>query len=186
MNPRSFASLAALPFVIAAASCSSEAKPTVSGGAQFTLRNVAIADNPSKLGNCLDPGQKTIAQRDAEGRLKLVVDGADEARVTCRVTGNRFELSVSRSEGSFSASGSYTGTQSTDADVNFVTATNSYRTFTRKCTVDIDENGDHKFRGRVTCPIVEHRTLPNACSSTGDIGADNATKTYFSFQNCEG
>lgn len=176
---RSFASLVALPLVIAAASCSSEAKPTVSGGAQFTLRNVAVADNPDgKLGNCLDARPHTIAQRDAEGRLKLVVDGADDARVSCTVTGDRFSLSVSRTEGSFTASGSYKGNQSTDAEVTFVTSSNSYRTFTRKCTVDIVENGDHKFKGNVICPVVEHRSLPNACATIGD------GSTFFSFANC--
>ncbi len=48
---------------LSVASCSSEATPEVSGGAQFTLRNANIADNPDKLGSCPDIGtQFTVAQ----------------------------------------------------------------------------------------------------------------------------
>lgn len=187
MNARLLASLAVLPLAMFAVSCSSEAAPSVSGGAQFTLRNAAIGDNPAKLGSCPDIGtQFTVAQRGEDGKLKLVVDGADDARVSCRVDGNRFSISVSRAAAAFTASGTYTGTQSTDADVLFATDSNIYKTRDKRCTIDIDENGDGRFRGRVTCPIVEHNKLPNACASTGDPGADEKTKTYFSFANCTG
>jgi hypothetical protein len=95
-------------------------------------------------------------------------------------------VSVSRAAAAFIASGTVAGTQSTDADVTFVTDTNVYKTRDKKCTIDIDENANGRFRGRVTCPIVEHNKLPNACASTGEAGADDKTKTYFSFANCTG
>lgn len=187
MNARFLASLAVLPLALSVASCSSEATPEVSGGAQFTLRNANIADNPDKLGSCPDIGtQFTVAQRGEDGNLKLVVNGADDARVTCQVDGNHFNVSVSRLAAAFSASGNYTGTQSADATVLFATDSNLYKTRTKKCTIDIDENANGRFRGRVTCPLVEHSKLPNACASTGDPGSDGSTKTYFSFANCTG
>ncbi len=187
MNARLLASLAVLPLAMSAFSCSSEATPTVSGGAQFTLRNASTADNPDKLAACPDiGGQFTVAQRGEDGKLKLVIDGADDARVTCKVDSNRFDVIVSRAAAQFVASGTISGTQSKDAFVQLATDSNRYKTLKTKCTVDIDENAAGRFRGRVTCPLVEHATLPNACSTTGEAGADDKTKTYFSFANCTG
>lgn len=186
MNARSIASLAAMLLAMSAFSCSSEATPTVSGGAQFTLRNAGTADNPDKLGACPDLGQQfTVAQRGEDGKLKLVLNGADDARVVCRISDTKFDVTVSRAAASFTANGTISGGKSTDAFVQVATDTNRYKTIKTKCTIEIDENGGGRFRGRVTCPLLEHATSAYACASTGEIGADDKTKTYFSFANCD-
>lgn len=187
MNARWIASFAVLPLAMFALSCSSEAAPTTSGGAQFTLRNAVTGDNPDKLGSCPDIGKQfTVAQRGEDGKLKLVLDGSDDARVTCKVDGTRFDVTVSRAAASMTASGTYSGTQAKDAFVQVTTDSNRYKTIKTKCTVDIDENANGRFRGRITCPLLEHATLPNACACTGEPGADEVTKSYFSFANCVG
>jgi hypothetical protein len=204
MNAR--LALAILPFVVIAA-CSDEPDPVVSGGAQFTLQNATKADiGTEMLGSCPDIGQQqTVAQRDGEGNLKLVVDGADDARVSCRYDGGRYNVSVSRATASFSASGTFKtmaecgaaateayGTNvptnivacSLDAIVGAASAANFYQTRDRKCSIFFTLNSDKKLRGTIRCPLLPHKSLANACALS-PIG-DEKTASFFSFANCSG
>lgn len=183
--------LAALPLAALALSCSSKAEPVVSGGAQFKLQNAQVADR-GMLGSCPDISTQpfTVAQRGEDGQLKLVVDGADDARVLCRADGGRFDVSVSRAAASFSATGTIAGGVSTDASVTVVTPSNVYTTREKKCTVTITQNTDGKLRGKVKCLVLEHKTLNNACATTDEaiVDADGVdrTSTFFAFANCSG
>lgn len=179
-------SLSALAF-----SCSSKAEPVVSGGAQFKLQNASVADR-GMLGACPDISTQpfTVAQRGEDGQLKLVVDGADDARVACQADGTRFNINVSRAAASFSASGTIVAGVSTNATVSVSTPSNNYTTRDKKCTVTITQNSDGKLRGKVKCPLLEHKTLNNGCSTTDEpiLDADNIdrTSTFFAFANCAG
>jgi hypothetical protein len=183
--------LAILPLAALALSCSSKAEPVVSGGAQFKLQNPLPADRGT-LGACPDGTGNafTVAQRGEDGQLKLVVDGADDARVSCRADGGQFSVSVSRAAASFTASGKIAGGVSTDAIVTLVTPSNVYKTTTKKCTVTITQNADGRLRGKVKCPLVEHTQLPNGCSTTDepviDMDGVDRTSTFFAFANCSG
>jgi hypothetical protein len=204
MNAR--LALALFPFVVLA-SCSDDPDPVVSGGAQFTLQSAATADiGMTGLGSCPDVGQQqTVAQRDAEGNLKLVVDGADDSRVSCRFDGGRYSVTVSRATASFAASGSikplgecsaaateaYGATVPTnlvgcslDATVFAASSTNNYRTRDKQCHIFFTLNSDKKLRGTIRCPLLEHTTIANACALS-PIG-DNKTASFFSFANCSG
>ncbi len=198
--------LAILPIVVLA-SCSDDPEPVVSGGAQFTLQNAMSADVPTgeTLGACPDIGQQqTVAQRDAEGNLKLVVNGADDARVTCKFDGSRYTVSVSRAAASFAASGTFKSAAecsaaattayggnaptnlvacSLDATVNASSAANNYRSDAdKKCSIFFTLNSDNKLRGTIRCPLLRHTSLANACALS-PIG-DEKTASFFSFANC--
>lgn len=200
--------LAILPIVVLAA-CSDDPEPVVSGGAQFTLQNAMRADIPmdETLGACPDiGGQQTVAQRDAEGNLKLVVNGADDSQVSCRFDGGRYNVKVSRSTASFAASGTiktgaecttaaseaYGGTApsnivacSLDSAVFVASSTNAYKADTTKtCKIFFTVNGDKKLRGTIRCPLLRHASLPNACALS-PVG-DEKTASFFSFANCSG
>ncbi len=182
--------LAVLPLAALALSCSSKAEPVVSGGAQFRTQNALPADRGT-LGACPDNQVFTVAQRGEDGQLKLVVDGADDARVSCQADGSRFNVSVSRASASFNARGTIQGGVSNDADVTLVTsAGNVYKTTTKKCTITITQNADAKIRGKVKCLLLEHTTLDNACATTDEpiVDADGVdrTSTFFAFANCTG
>jgi hypothetical protein len=142
------------------------------------------------LGTCPENQVFTVAQRGEDGQLKLVVDGADDARVACGVDGNRFSISVSRAAASFSASGTIAANVSTDASVTLVTPSNVYKTRDKKCTITFTENAGGKLRGKVKCPLVEHTTLPNACATSDapvvDADGVDRTSTFFAFANCGG
>lgn len=184
--------LAILPLAALGLSCSAKAEPVVSGGAQFKLQNPAVIDR-GMLGACPDISTQpfTVAQRGEDGQLKLVVDGADDARVGCSADGSRFSVSVSRAAASFSASGKIgPGGISTDADVSVSTPSNNYRTRDKKCTVTITENTGGRLRGKVKCLLLEHTTLSNGCATTDQAvfdqdGVDRAS-TFFAFANCSG
>lgn len=183
--------LAILTLSALAFSCSSKAEPVVSGGAQFKLQNATVADRGT-LGSCPDISTQpfTVAQRGEDGQLKLVVDGADDARVGCQADGSRFNLTVSRAAASFSATGTIVGGVSNDAIINVSTPSNNYTTRDKKCVVTITENAGGKIRGKVKCPLLEHKTLNNACSTTDEaiLEADKVdrTSTFFAFANCTG
>jgi hypothetical protein len=196
MNARSFSicSLAILSLGLSAVSCSSEADPVVSGGAQFMLSNIAEADQPAdpapRFGNCLDSSaeKQFVGQQSSDGNIKLVLDGADDAQVSCNVSGGRFNASVSRSNATFTANGSIgpatdacKGGVSNDATVVIKPGLNTYRTFSTKCTVCLSESSGGRLWGVVTCPLLEHTLTPNACrtSTTGE-------ETKFGFVNCSG
>lgn len=188
---RSLAILPVLTFGALALSCSSKADPVVSGGAQFKLQNPAAADR-GMLGSCPDISTQpfTVAQRGEDGQLKLVVDGADDARVSCRADGGQFDVTVSRAAASFSATGKIVNNVATDAVVTVVTPSNVYTTRDKKCTVTITQNSDGKLRGKVKCLLLEHKTLPNGCATTDEPVADpdgvDRTSTFFAFANCSG
>jgi len=199
--------IAILPFVVA--SCSEEEPPVVSGGAQFTLRNAQVADNPDKLGSCLDTGQgrMTVAQRDVDGNLKLVVNGADEAQVNCNFNAGAFNVRVSRSAATFAASGAIItdaaqcaaaaaiaypdpatrpatlAACSLKATVFAGTPSNTWKTLTKTCNVFFSANSDGRLRGTVFCPLLEHSTVSNACALSPEPGDGQA---FFSFANCGG
>lgn len=202
--------LAILPIVVLAA-CSDDPEPVVSGGAQFTFQNAAGADIPmgETLGSCPDIGQQqTVAQRDAEGELKLVVDGADDSQVSCRFDGNRFDVKVSRATASFVANGqfkpaaecaaaaaeAYGGADkvppnlvacSLNATVLARSSANSYRSdAANTCKIFFTQNSDKRLRGTIRCPLLRHTSLANACS-VSPIG-DAKTASYFAFANCSG
>jgi hypothetical protein len=181
--------LAVLPLAALALSCSSKAEPVVSGGAQFRLQNALPADRGT-LGACPENQVYTVAQRGEDGQLKLVVNGADDARVECAVENGRFNISVSRAAASFSASGSIVNNVSSNADVTMSTPSNTYTTLSKKCTVTFTETTGGKLRGKVKCPLVEHKTLSNACSTTEvpvvDADGVDRTSTFFAFANCNG
>ena len=203
MNAR--LALAILPFVVIAA-CSDDPEPVVSGGAQFTLQNASAADiGMSGLGACLESSspQQTVAQRDANGDLKLVVNGADDARVSCSFSATNYSVSVSRTAASFAASGTIKPLAecaaavsavygsappanlvgcSLDATVLAQSPSNVYKTRDKKCTIFFTTNTDKRLRGTVRCPLLEHASTLSACSLT-PIG-DAKTASFFSFANC--
>jgi hypothetical protein len=206
MNARfALALLVILPF--AAPGCSEEEEPVVSGGAQFTLRNAAAADNPDMLSSCLDTslGKQTVAQKDVDGNLKLVVNGADDAQVSCSFNASSFNVLVSRAAASFSASGPFvTGAEcataaerafpdpktrptdfslgcSTKASVFAATPANAWKVISKQCSIFFSVRGDKRLRGTVYCPLLESTKTLNACALTPESGDAQA---FFSFANC--
>ncbi len=180
MNVRSVAFLAVLGCAAFSVSCSDDPPPAVSGGAYYQL--LTLTTPGSTLGRCLDPGAEvTIANRDADGSLKLIVDQADGAQVACKLDGGRFDVKVSNRLGTFQARGSYTGTTSTDTFVRLITGSgNVYETRETLCSLEITENADGKIFGYVTCPELQHTNIDAAC----EIGS--TSKSYFRFANCTG
>ena len=85
-------------------SCSTDPEPVTAGGAYFELQNARNVTTMPAPGACLDICQKyTIAIKGEDGQLKLIVDGADDARVACRYDGARFDLTISNSAASLTA-----------------------------------------------------------------------------------
>jgi hypothetical protein len=170
MHVRSTAALFAFATLVG---CSSDPKPAPAGGARFQLRSTDDTTAPK----CNDNQPYTIALRDDQNELKLVVDGTDDARVRCRVTASDFSLSVSNRNAALSISGKYAGTSGSDVSVTVVTSASSYASPNdAKCSVTITSNEGGKFAGNLTCPKLQHQTIAAVCTF--------APSAYFQFSNC--
>jgi hypothetical protein len=178
------ASLAAVLSVVGGISCSSSQEQPVAGGAYFEMQNARNVTTMPPPGACLDIGQKyTVAIKGENGQLKLIVDGADDARVTCRFDGSRFDLAVSNSVASFNTSGTIAGGKSTDAYVQVQTANgNLYKTLTKKCSITFDAPEEGKIGGQVSCDEITLISANNACG----LSPPGSSPSYFKFSNCKG
>jgi hypothetical protein len=188
MNLR-FTLVAVLVASASTISCSSDDAPPVSGGAKFQLQ---AADSTAAMGldPCPDAGREfLIAIQGDDGQPKLMVDGADDARVKCQIDGSRFDLSVSNKNGTITASGSYSGNVSKDAQVFVVYGSNqSYSTKGVPCTLTFENPGGSvvqdggKIRAGISCPALKHKTLNAACG----IDVSGASGAFMQFSNCTG
>ncbi len=179
------ASIASILAATAGISCSSANEPVTAGGAYLELQNAKNVTTMPPPGACLDVGQKyTIAIQGADGQLKLIVDGADDARVSCRYDGARYDLTVSNRTASLTASGTIQGGKSTDAEVQVLASSgNIYRTSSKKCSIEfLPQQEEGKIRGNMTCDEITHTKLNNACG----MSSSGSAPSYFSFSNCKG
>lgn len=175
---------ARLPVAVVAAvlalSCSSKQEPVTAGGAMFQL----TPPSPASLGICPDTTSQPniVANRGENNGLVLVLDGADDARVSCKYDGTNYAVTVSKSGATFSASGSIQNNESTDAYVFVLTANNQYeQKGAAKCKISFIPQGEPgRLEGRnVTCTALEHSSLPNGFCAT------NPGNTFFKFTNCK-
>lgn len=173
-----------------AIACSSAETPPVSGGARFQLQS-ADAMASMGLASCPDSGREfLIAILGDDGQPKLMVDGADDARVRCQIDGTHFSLNVSNKNGSITATGSYSGNVSTNAQVIVGFGTNnSYSTKDVPCTLTFEKDSGGnvvsdggKIRAGIMCKMLKHKSLDAACG----IDVSGGSGAFMQFSNCTG
>jgi hypothetical protein len=177
-------------------SCSSSQKTATSGGAHFEIVSDGAVTDPAL--KCDDIGvQKDIATVDG-GTKKLIVDGADGAVVSCQFDSSHFTVQVVNPNGdSVSASGTISGSKSSDANITIGFLGSSYQNpAATKCTVTFvctDSGGcgtdplpkGSSMEGHFTCAEIDNSRTAKECSITGANPA-GLSNSYFKFNDCTG